>query len=282
MRSTGSPVRVAILSPHLDDAALCLGGTLYRISQCVGPMPTFIDIFSRSRYVRPEFRAHLGHQDISELRNNEESLVASHLGCPIIDLLLPDSSMRGISDEEETLIHPEDEAIRPALLSLGAPLKEACSEANKKLAIKDCADRKYTPQPINCLGAAWTPNQEEGNATPRTLECPEAGSDSVGFDTDFQCQSINSISCPPKPTNFSFEVKGNGKKVTRNCQSPEREGPFCEQGANKGAGCFYEQMQQSETIDLNGADAKQACQQLCGGILQKSKKERIECPGVEV
>lgn len=160
--------------------------------------------------------------------------------------------------------------------------KEACSEANRKLAIKDCTDRKYTPQPINCLGAAWTPYQGEGNATPRTLECPEAGFESVGFDTDLRCQSINSISCPPKPTtSFSVNVKGNGK-VTCTCSSPEQEGPFCEQGANKDDGCFYEQMQQSETIDLNGADAKQACQQLCGGILQKAKKERIECPGVEV
>ena len=66
MRSPCSPVRVAILSPHLDDAALCLGGMLSRVSQSVGLMPTLIDVFSRSRYVRPEFRSELEDQDISE------------------------------------------------------------------------------------------------------------------------------------------------------------------------------------------------------------------------
>lgn len=161
--------------------------------------------------------------------------------------------------------------------------KEACSLANKELAMKDCVDRKYTPQPINCLGAAWTPNQGEGNAPTKTLECPEASSDSVGFESDFSCRSINSISCPPKPAaRFTSTVRDNGKKVTCNCQSPERVGPFCEQGANKGAGCFYGQMLQSETIDLNGADATQACIRVCRDILQKAKKELIECPGVEV
>lgn len=89
-----------ILSPHLDDAAFCMGCTLSdkRIKN-----PLLINVFSRSRYKLES----LGDADkVSEIRQEEDRAFTDFLHLPFINLGFDDASLRSPYKAEKDYMNP--------------------------------------------------------------------------------------------------------------------------------------------------------------------------------
>lgn len=105
-------MRARILSPHPDDAALCLGGwleTLKEHDRSVLSDTELITVFGRSVYAPyAEVPSDTNRvAAVSDLRAREEREFAASLGLRLRILNLPDSSVLGLSDEEEMTADPD-------------------------------------------------------------------------------------------------------------------------------------------------------------------------------
>src|SRR6266536_2916181 len=90
--------RILLLSPHPDDIAWSLGGTVSRLRQA-GAQLFAITLFARSRYA-PGSPAH-GSSAATQVRALEEDAWASLAGVQLDRADLPDASLRGYDDDTE-------------------------------------------------------------------------------------------------------------------------------------------------------------------------------------
>lgn len=113
--------RVLLLSPHPDDLAWSLGGTMARLSaaevELVG-----LTFFTRTRYA-PGSPAH-GTLDATAVRAAEEAEWAAWSGVRLIRCDLPDSSLRGFDDDTEMGARPEPEIVEVVADRLHVVLEE--------------------------------------------------------------------------------------------------------------------------------------------------------------
>ncbi len=92
--------KILFLSPHPDDLALCIGGTLADKSRnCTF---TVIDFFTRSVYAPNLRQGQRNEGFVSKKRLQEEHEYCSRYGVEVVSFAWPDSSLRGYSHEEET------------------------------------------------------------------------------------------------------------------------------------------------------------------------------------
>src|SRR6266536_1600278 len=103
--------RILLLSPHPDDIAWSLGGTVSRLRQA-GAQLFAITLFARSRYA-PGSPAH-GSSAATQVRALEEDAWASLAGVQLDRADLPDASLRGYDDDTEMGAKPSGEIVRAA------------------------------------------------------------------------------------------------------------------------------------------------------------------------
>lgn len=91
-----------VVSPHPDDAALSLGGTLARLAGSpVRPHLSLLSVFTRSVYAPGVAAACRCEAVVSAVRRREEIAFAAALSAELHLLDLPDTSLRGYDDATE-------------------------------------------------------------------------------------------------------------------------------------------------------------------------------------
>jgi LmbE family N-acetylglucosaminyl deacetylase len=104
-----SPVRILLLSPHPDDIAWSLGGTVARLRE-TGAALSVLTFFGHTRYA-PGSAVH-GTAAATLVRGVEEDAWASRTGVRLDRGDLPDASLRGYTDETEMGPQPEPDIVR--------------------------------------------------------------------------------------------------------------------------------------------------------------------------
>jgi LmbE family N-acetylglucosaminyl deacetylase len=90
--------KVVILSPHPDDVAYSIGGSVYLLSpECDC---TILTVFSRSIYA-PVIEINSNESTITKIRNHEEREYAKTIGVKQVSLNFPDASVLGYTAESE-------------------------------------------------------------------------------------------------------------------------------------------------------------------------------------
>jgi LmbE family N-acetylglucosaminyl deacetylase len=108
--------RVLLLSPHPDDIAWSLGGTLAKLRQA-GVELHVLTLFCRSRYTH---RAPRGEEAVvSRVRVREERNWAALAGVRLWQRGLPDASLRGYDDESEMGAAPEADVVHAVRHEVG-------------------------------------------------------------------------------------------------------------------------------------------------------------------
>jgi len=101
--------RVLLLSPHPDDIAWSLGGTLARM-RGAGAEPHVLTFFTRTRYA-PTHPAHGDRLEVSRVREEEERAWARANGVLLHRATLDDSSLRGYDDDTELGAEPAADVV---------------------------------------------------------------------------------------------------------------------------------------------------------------------------
>jgi LmbE family N-acetylglucosaminyl deacetylase len=113
--------RILLLSPHPDDIAWSLGGTLARLAESGAEVWT-LTFFTRSAYA-PGSRA-TGVEQVTAVRAAEEQDWAAAHGVRLLRGDLPDSCLRGFDDLTELGADPEPEVRAAADRLLHAVVEE--------------------------------------------------------------------------------------------------------------------------------------------------------------
>ncbi|ASO18725.1 LmbE family N-acetylglucosaminyl deacetylase [Actinoalloteichus hoggarensis] len=114
-------MRLLLLSPHPDDIAWSLGGTVARLG-AAGADLRVLTFFGRSRYA-PGHPAH-GEAETTRVRALEEETWARAAGVRLRRGDLPDASLRGYDDDTEMGAIPEDAVIGRAAAMLRRAVDE--------------------------------------------------------------------------------------------------------------------------------------------------------------
>jgi len=88
---------IVILSPHPDDVALSIGGSVCCFPQ--NSKQTLLTVFSRSSYA-PGYPDISGEAEITRLRHQEEQGYADRIGAQLLCLDFPDTSILGYTESE--------------------------------------------------------------------------------------------------------------------------------------------------------------------------------------
>jgi LmbE family N-acetylglucosaminyl deacetylase len=116
--------RVVIVSPHCDDAAFSLGGSL--TSGFLGQAPLIVNVFSVSNYTVQE----PGYADIettTAIRKNEELTVASRLGARVLFLDFKEPLVRGPYSSLDALFDTKtDPSADPVYREVAASIQKLC------------------------------------------------------------------------------------------------------------------------------------------------------------
>jgi len=96
--------KLVVLSPHLDDAALSLGGTLLTLSRS-HPIVVW-NVFSRSRASR--YRTLRGGRIVEPWRRMEETVASLLLGVSVRFLGFPEAMLRGHRDPRRDAVNATD------------------------------------------------------------------------------------------------------------------------------------------------------------------------------
>ncbi|GAA2987384.1 PIG-L deacetylase family protein [Actinokineospora diospyrosa] len=128
--------RVLLLSPHPDDLAWSLGGTLARLR---GELSA-VTFFGRTRYA-PGHPAH-GSDTATAVRAVEEDAWAAWAGVRLLRHDLPDASLRGFTDETEMGAAPEPEVVTAVSELLCAALGQATDVVFAPLAVGGHVDHE--------------------------------------------------------------------------------------------------------------------------------------------
>jgi LmbE family N-acetylglucosaminyl deacetylase len=103
--------RVLLLSPHPDDIAWSLGGTLTRLHDA-GVGVWTLTFFTRSRYAPGHPAQDVEH--VSAVRAAEERRWADSTGVLLLRGELPDAGLRGFDDDTELGAEPEQDIVLAA------------------------------------------------------------------------------------------------------------------------------------------------------------------------
>ncbi|HBY92991.1 MAG: PIG-L family deacetylase [Ardenticatenaceae bacterium] len=105
----------AVISPHADDAALSLGGSLHR--RVFRSPVTLVTVFGRSNYMRDGFQA--DWREVTRQRNDEDRTFAASLGLRLRYLDLPEAALREeLYTDRLFAATPQAEFVAPAELEI--------------------------------------------------------------------------------------------------------------------------------------------------------------------
>lgn len=124
--------RVVILSPHSDDVAYSLGGTVRRLPR--DSVWTILTVFNKSCYA-PEYPHQTAEVEISRIRDEEDHRYAEAVGAKRVALNLADASVLGHTAESELRASYLDERFEP----VAAALDEALSVISPDLILAPLA-----------------------------------------------------------------------------------------------------------------------------------------------
>lgn len=103
-------MNVVLLSPHPDDIAFSLGGWLVRRPLAAGA-PRLVTVFSTSRYTTGALD---DVSTVTRLRRAEDEAYAAAHGLALAHLGLPDSSVLGMTDDDQRTASASDDPRRDA------------------------------------------------------------------------------------------------------------------------------------------------------------------------
>ncbi len=107
-------VRALFISPHPDDVAFSCFGAI-RTTEAASEVAVLITVFSESDWTaQTGFAPQLRH-NIAALRRKEDAAFAARFRCRQIDLCLPDSSVRGYTEQERYTGQPRFDPIAETL-----------------------------------------------------------------------------------------------------------------------------------------------------------------------
>lgn len=146
--TTQSIRNIVLLSPHLDDVALSIGGSVYNFppqTTC-----TLVTVFSSSGYA-PGCPDLSDVAEVTRMRHQEEQRYAKQIGAQLILLDFPDTSLLGYSEEQMQGDCQTDErfaavcaAVNQSLTTLQPDLIFA------PLALGDHIDHKMVFEAVQC------------------------------------------------------------------------------------------------------------------------------------
>ena len=108
-----------MISPHPDDIAYSLGGTVQHLSRTSSW--TILTVFNKSCYA-PEYPACTAEAEITRIRDEEDHRYAEHVGARRIALNFRDASVLGHSAESELKASHLDERFEPVCAALDRSL----------------------------------------------------------------------------------------------------------------------------------------------------------------
>ncbi|MFJ8228476.1 PIG-L family deacetylase [Streptomyces sp. NPDC094448] len=109
-----------LLSPHPDDIAWSLGGTVARLRE-TGTELVCLTFFNRTRYA-PGSPAHGDSDAVTRVRRAEEDRWGALTGVRLERCELADASLRGYDDDTEMGAEPEPEVVAEAAARLSSAL----------------------------------------------------------------------------------------------------------------------------------------------------------------
>jgi len=111
--------RLVILSPHSDDVAYSLGGTVRHLSKTSNR--TILTVFNKSCYA-PAYPACATEAEVSRIRNEEDQRYAEYVGARLVALNFADASVLGHTAESELNASYLDERFEPVCDALDGAL----------------------------------------------------------------------------------------------------------------------------------------------------------------